>query len=388
MLLFLSPPVIQARDIDVDAIYLKKGSPIYNKLITAKFDAYSAAGSLLAEKGVTFSGWSGGSDIAFIRESGDINILYIYNTRTHKSKEICRITGTVTAFRCGSGGFAFIKRITTKDGMPSGGTVSVNLSSGKTSSVPGSFPFMDFSLTPDGRSLLVEMPGGISRYYPESGNYKTLIPAADYSSIRQQSSPVIAYLSPDLTSKLIVSGSGGSYRAVVLRSGGRKSIIEGVTSAAEAEWLDNSRLIFRRGGAGSYSAVLHDVNTKKEMALTGGSLNTNITYTRQAGKGALLDSQILCIYEQNGKALFVTGIEGEDPQISPDGTRITTLFQGRLFITRIDALKRAEPALKKKGAELTALYERAAEDKSLHENDYTARYINTKINAYKKFTGR
>ena len=67
ILLIINVP-LSARDIDLDAIYLKPESKIYADIVSAKEKLYTDISSLFIDSSVIFSAWSGGDDILYLKE--------------------------------------------------------------------------------------------------------------------------------------------------------------------------------------------------------------------------------------------------------------------------------------------------------------------------------
>jgi hypothetical protein len=61
-LLILNVP-LQARDIDLDGIYLKKDSILYRQITSAKEKLYENISSLYIDSGVIFADWLNGDEI-------------------------------------------------------------------------------------------------------------------------------------------------------------------------------------------------------------------------------------------------------------------------------------------------------------------------------------
>jgi len=59
----LSIPAAHSRDIDVDAIYISKSSPVYRALHEKKLGVYQEISSTLIDSGVAHAVWSTGNDI-------------------------------------------------------------------------------------------------------------------------------------------------------------------------------------------------------------------------------------------------------------------------------------------------------------------------------------
>ena len=75
-----------ARDINLDAIYLNTGSPLYEKLLEKKVEAYQAANAEFIDRDVIFASWGDGSTILYIKELPKLNVAYAYDRGSRKSR--------------------------------------------------------------------------------------------------------------------------------------------------------------------------------------------------------------------------------------------------------------------------------------------------------------
>ena len=162
--------IVQARDINLDSIYINKDSDLSRKLIQYKVETYEKAGSQFVDRNVIFADWISGSEVVYVKEFPRVNIIYKYNRRQRKQYEIARIIGTITYSRASSNGkYLFFKLIEiNKMGFPIGKTLMLNIESKQLHPLPGDYPFLDFSLSPGGNSVIYQVKNGIIELYPES----------------------------------------------------------------------------------------------------------------------------------------------------------------------------------------------------------------------------
>ena len=371
-----------SRSVDIDAIYLRKDSSLYNRIISEKFESYTKAGSLLVDSNVAFAVWAGNREIVYVTETAGLNRLMVYNINNHEKREILRFGGAATSLQGRGRGYIILKRMFMKGGLPRGETIWYNPATETTGVLPGAGAFPEFTLSPDGFSVFIEGAEGIYQHRPDSGTKRLFIEKSEYSGLGSSRETVFAYVSPDSSRSAVIKGSGGQYKGIILSSEGKP--LPGVTSSTELFWIDNSRIIMRTGVAGSFNGEILDIEKGKRETLVADSLNTNISFSARAGRAALLDNQLICVYDVNDGKLFMSGLEGDDPALSPDGLRLISLFQNRLFVTRLDSLKRSDHKLKGHSAKLAELYRKASADKASHKNDFSSEYIRKKIRVYER----
>lgn len=374
-----------SRDINLDGIYVKESSPYYDKLLEKKLTAYQIVNSQFIGRNVIFASWNDGFNIIYIKEFPDLNILYSYNRITQSHTELCRIKGTIAAaINSINGRFIYLKRLReTEDHSVKGETIAVNLNSKKLQVLEPAYPFIDFSLSPDGRGILYETGRGIVEYIPETNTRSLIIERSEYADIVQSGSPAIAYLSPNRKKIVLVNGSGGSYRAKVFGHGASLKL-DGITSASEVFWINNDRLVYRKGYAGSYSIHVYDAAARASKVLSGSSLNTNIRFSNLAKMISFLQDQIIQIYDVRRNQVVNTGLEGEDVLFSPDGSRFISLYLKKLFISNIHTVKKKNLEMVGISRQIKELYKNLLDSRNDWSNDYSPEYLRRKISAYNK----
>lgn len=393
---FLIPPCIAtivvcaavvgfSRDIDLDGIYIKRNIPQYRKLFETRLDAYRRSNSLFIDRDVIFADWITGFDVLYIREAEPANIVCLYDRKKSASRELFRFDGTVTLAKTGFGGrYLLVKRLVLhNDGIPRGNGICFDLRTGRKTPLPGQYPFMNFTMAPSGNSVFIENKSGIAELDLNTGLTVEFLAREKYERIMVPDSPVMAFPSPNRAKVLVISGSGGTYRGVLISD--RKSVpLNAITSPAEVFWVSNSEFVYRGGGTGNFSVALYDTSTGQTRKLLDNSLSTSIAYSQTAKVLSFLSDQVINIYRLREKQLFITGLEGDDVSFSPDGNRFVSLMNRRLFLTGLSDLMRRHGDLKQTHTELADLYESLIREGASWENEYSPTYLRRKAALYRR----
>jgi hypothetical protein len=373
------------RDIDVDAIYIKKTSRIYQQIADHKLGAYRAAGAVQIDENVIFAGWASGGEIVYIRELPGIssNIICRYSIRTNTGMELHRVPGVITCARLSPGGsFIALKRLVRKgNAVPIGETLIYRFKGGSISTLSSGYGFLDFDIPATGDSIVLEGRSGIEEYFPASGTRRGILERQKYADIVSGANPSVAYLSPDRKSVLVINGGGGSYAARLISENG-STRIDGISSVSEIAWLDMRSIVFRSGATGSFAVMRFDCASGNRTALMNDTLNSNIVYSPAARKLTFLKDQLIIVYDDVAKQKWHTGIEGEDASFSPGGHNLISLLYGRLHCMSFLDLQKKEMALRRTWEEILAGYRLAEKSGRDWENDYSLDYIRRKVNAY------
>jgi hypothetical protein len=385
ILLLINVP-LSARDIDLDAIYLKPESRIYTDIVSAKEKLYTGISSLFIDSSVIYSVWSGGDEILYIKEFRGINIIYLYSRGSLEKREIGRFPGTITAAVNNSrGNLVTFKSIFYNDEAEAESrNIHIDLVTGKILEEKSGSLFLDFSAHPSTREIIKQGRDGIFRRDPFTGSSSKLVPSGEYSDMQCQGQPVITHISPDGKSRLLVCGSGGSYSAKLLR-GGNRSDITGINSAGDIRWINNSRFVYRSGGAGDYAVRIYDANKGSSFQLISGTMNPDINFSERAGLITCLDNQIINIFTSDLSSRIETGIEGEETSFSPDGRKLISIYRGKLYVTSLTMLEKYQIEIRRNAATLLELYRKAEKSKIDWENAFTPEYLEKKITQYQKF---
>ncbi len=381
----LLPAALFARDINLDDIYLRKDSPTARRLPVQKLDAYQSVRAHLVDRGVIFAGWLVGPELFYIQEAPGLstNIISTYNADKQRRTEITRIPGVITAVRPSSdGGFIAIKRLIQRDEIvPGGETVIYSFRTGKTLAFATPTGFLDFDIPEGPASIVYEASEGMVEYHPDTGRRRLVMEKRKYASYVVRGGATVALLSPGRGHTLLISGGGGNYSARIF--GGPASFaVSGIGSAAETYWLDAHTLAFRGGAPGSYSVQLYDIRKRSSATLLPSSLNTAITYSRHSSTLSFLSDQLICLYDLHSARTLMTGLEGEEVSLSPNGGRFISILNGRLFIVNILGIGRNELLLRRSWSKILATYRELERERSHWENEYSLDYIRRKIRLY------
>jgi hypothetical protein len=378
---------VYSRDIDLDAIYLNNASPFYTRLLEKKITAYQSVNSQLIDRDICFAFWKDGFNIIYIKEFGDLNILYSYNRDTQTQVELLRLDGTITAARNSvNGRFVFIKRLLRNGNTAlSGETIVFDTRSKTTTKLESTYPFIDFSLSSSGNEILYETGRGIVEFSPDTLNKNIIVGRKEYSDIINPNSPTIAFLSPNRKKILLVNGSGGSYKAKIIFAK-RSYGLSGVSSSSEIFWINNNQVAYRKGDAGNYTIHIYDVATQRSSVLGGRSLNTNLQYSSLSKIVCFLQDQVIQLYDLRRNAVLMIGLEGEDVFFSPDGSRFISLYLKKLFMSNLNQIKRKNLELIKNSIQIKELYKTLLDTKADWSNEYSPEYLRKKISVYGKLT--
>ena len=194
ILIILAISGLFARDIDLDKIYLKSNSRSYKKLIHYKVEAYKKLSSVLIDSNIIFSFWVNGNEIIYIKEFPGINIIYIYQRIQKRRLEISRLKGTITSVLISPNGrYLFIKRLNSINNDLVSEIVFLNIKTRFIKVKKSYYPFIDFSTSPEGDSVLYENSKGIVELYPESNIKKLICKRSSFSDIISSSAVTIAH---------------------------------------------------------------------------------------------------------------------------------------------------------------------------------------------------
>lgn len=378
-------PPAMARDINLDEIYFKSSSPYQTKLLLGKLDAWFAVGARLVDRNVIFSGWMSGAELAYVKEEPGLgeNLVCTYHVQSKRSAVAARVKGDVMYARVTPNGrHLVIKRLIRKgDIVPEGEIVIVALPGGAQTILSRPNPLLDHTISPDGNSLLLESREGIEEYRIPGGSKRLVLARPACAAGVTQSSPTLAFPSPDRTMWVLLNGGGGTYRACLSGNGASREI-RGITSCAEFWWLGKTAFAYRGGSAGDYSVVVHRVRDNSERTIGGGSLNTSIGYSPHAGiLSWLRDGCIMLYYPSSGRHV-ATGLEGEDVDFNPSGSSFTALIGHRLFLADMDSLRRKGIELKRAMVRVLSYYEELSRLPEERSNEFTPEYLGRKIRLY------
>jgi len=375
-----------SRDIDLDAIYLKKNSSLYRQITSAKEKLYIDISSLFIDSNVIYAEWANGDEIIYIKEFSGINIVYKYIKSSRSRNEIARFTGTVTSsFLSRNGDFLYAKTLFYNDNAEAvSEAVVININSRDVVKKKSGYLFIDFTVHPSGRSIVHHTGKGIFRTDSNTGESRLIIASDHFNDLTSGGDPVLAFISPDEKKTVLISGNGGSYRSRIISPSGQ-SVLNGISSNSDIRWIDNSRFLYRSGGGGDYSVRVYDITSGKSKEILSGTMNTDINFSEVPGIITCLDNQMITVISRDLKKRTDTGVEGEESYFSPDGRKFSSIYLGKLYVTSLNMIEKYRIAVRRNAEDLLKLYIKSAETKSVWENDYSHEYINKKINVYDKF---
>lgn len=391
LILFLFCKGLAARDINLDNIYIKKTSPDYKLLILEKLDTYKKISAAFVDNDVIFADWISGNELIYIKENISLNTNYVFRfrLRDRSTKEICRLSGAVTVAKTTlNSKYLILKRLVqAKSIIPKGEMLIIGLQSGDIRKIKTSYGFLDFSITPDGNSILIENSNGIVELSLENKSKRLLVKKKEYSDIIISGNPCVAYISPDMQKFLIINGSGGNYRGKLLLNKYESIKIDRISSSSEVLWQNNFNIVYRTGYAGNFSVVSYNVKNNRKSYLLKKSFNTNITFSKYSETVTFLKEQLIHLYDNSKKKVVNTGLEGEDVSFEPNGNRFIALLYKKLFIVNRNKIQKKHIELKRSWKLLYSLYNNMVNKKQYFKNSYTGFYIDRKIAIYRDLAG-
>lgn len=386
ILLFTVNVPLFPRDIDLDAIYLEKNSPVYRQITSAKEKIYADISSLFIDSNVIFAEWSSGDEIIYIKEFSGINIVYKYIKSGRTRNEIARFTGSVTSAQLSkNGNYLYAKTLFYNDeAEATSETLIVDISSKSITKKKSSYLFIDFTLHPSGYGFIHQTARGLVREDTSAGGSRLILPGENYRDMSTSGDPVLAFISPDEKKTLLISGNGGTYKTRIITPAGQADL-NGVSSNSDIRWIDNNRVLYRSGGGGDYSVRVYELSSGKSKEIQSGTMNPDINFSVFPGLITFLDNQMIVIVTRDLKKRTDTGIEGEESYFSPDGRKFTSIYLGKLYVTSLNMLEKYRIEIRRNSEDLSRLYRKAADTKTAWANDYTPEYISKKIRLYDRF---
>jgi hypothetical protein len=383
--IIIFPIKARSRDLNLDWLYVIKNTPQYGKILDLKLDMYSTSGSEFIDRDVIFAYWVSGTEIIYVQEHKSINIICVYEKNERRRRELARISGAVLAARYVAGSkYIFIKRIALSSETV-GITTALDIKNGSIIDLGPKNPYLDFTLSYDGRSMFYEDKRGIVEWKSDTGAARYVKERNEYPAGCTKRDLSLIYLSPDRSKELFINGSGGNYKAYLTSAAGSVKV-KGISSISEIFWLDNRLIAYRTGSPGDYRIVLYDTSANTANALASKSLNTNLSYSQFPKILAYAKDQIIHLYGIRDKSLLCTGLEGEDVICSPDGNRFISLYLNKLFISSISAVKKNTIGRKRIAREIAGAYSVLLKAKEAHKNEYSGEYIMRKQALYKKIS--
>ena len=373
-----------ARDVDLDAIYIKKTSPYLPKLTGAKLDLYAASGAVLVADGVSFAGWSSGARLVYTKESAERITLCDYYTSSRRSGVIASIPGGIVYAKMPTGSrYAYLSVLAQgKSAVPESFFVTVDLRTGDVGKYPSRSMFVDYGLTRYGASFIREEGGSLVETFPDTMRKNALLPRSRYGSVVRKNAAVLCYPSPDVGRLLVLAGEGGQYDAAVFEGGVLVRRISGVSSSVDITWIDNSRIAFREGAPGHYAVKLFSCADGSLSQIGVRTMNTNLSYCEYNGiLSYLTDGAISFCRVESGEA-EIWPIEGEDLSFAPGGNLFCALYGGRLFLVQRETMKSRAVELRRGAAKVLEIYRELLNAPGEWENSFSREYIARKTSLY------
>ncbi len=382
-LLFIVSIQILGRDIDLDAIYVKKEFH-YKKLISLKKEIYIVTKAKNLLNHTIFAHWNNNNSMVVIQEYNSTNILYLYNTITRSRKEIRRFKGTIAATLFSKDGNSILLKniIIKEDGFPETKTIVVKIKENKNFYLDSNFPFIDAVFSQNGKFIYYHKPNtGIIKHNTIYGQTQTVIDIKKYADIIKNGDVICAFPSPNKKKYILISGSGGNYRSLLINNN-KNTSLPNISSSSEIIWLNNNEFLFQKGGPINYKIFKYNLEKKKNINIAKKSLNTNLTESKKYGNYAILENQIITLFRYKKKQ-FKTYLEGEDVYISPDRTKFLSLYMGNLYLANIDSISKNNIKMQRILKKILALYITIYKNKSIWQSEYSKEYLQNKIATYK-----
>lgn len=376
------PAGIFARDVNLDAIYVNN-SALSNNLKNLKLSAYSSARSIFVSDDVAFAHWIKRDEIVFVKEEDDSASIFSYKLNGSRTL-ICSVPGVVTVFRPSSSGkYLYLKTIENVNGKPLSSFITVDVEKSAFTKKSSSFPFLDFTIS-HRHDAYISFDGNDFVEVTPTGSLQKILNIKEFSAITSSNlQQTFLLYSPNNKNKLIFSGSGANYKSIVLGANGN-STFGGLSSSSEIFWIDNGRILFRTGHVGNFGVTLFNYNTDSSRTLLDNSLNTNICFSPVSRIASFVDNQLINIYDVSKNSITNIGLEGEDVYFSPNGLHFTSLLYKKLYISRLDNVRKHRDEILSYSNDIINIYSRILENKSFWQNDFTPEYCKRKISAYRR----
>lgn len=374
-----------ARDIDLDRIYIDRKYPRYARLASHRIEAYRKSGARFIDRQIIFVHWISADRLVYLKEFKSITIVYEYNLKNSSRREVIRLAGTVTLSSLTKDRRFIVCKLLQINGasLPTQKLSIIDWRQGTVHYKASDFPFKDFSLFPSGDGIIIEKPRGFVRCHAAAGIEQLILPSREYQPQLKGYAPRILLISPDRLNKIILGGSGGSYRTLLI-SRGKSRFIKGPTSSRETYWLDNERILYRSGYTGNFAVTIHNIKNGKRNRLLKGTLNSGIALSRGSRQFACLDNQVIALYDYDKNKPLFTCLEGDEISFSPSGSRFAALLYGKCFIVKKAILVRRLSDLKAEVRHLQRLYRHIASTRKYHLNTFAEIYCRKKIQSYSR----
>lgn len=380
---------VSARDVSLDKIYLKSGSPYIERLAEAKVNSLNAVSARKIDSNVAFCGWSTASALLYVKDEETSFKVYEYYLTSGTRRFIAGGRGAVVhAVVPPNGKYVFVKSLVRVNNsvIPQGLFSVVSVRTQEVKEYSARSQFIDFAATAFGTSYVREDQKGISENFPESGSRKTILPRGSYLPAIDADQAVVPFLSPDASTVAVLNGGGGRYKAMFFRDGVSIGGMSGINTASEFIWIDSKTIAYRTGSPGNYYPALYSLQTGKSAIVGKKTMNTNISYSPVNGILSYLIDGCMSFYHIGNNVSETYPVEGEDVLFSPNGNLFCSLSGGILYVMQMELLKSRNIELRRAASKLEEIYQTVLSDKSAHENDFSREYLERKVKLYKEFS--
>ncbi len=380
LIILAACPVLWARDIDVDRIYLDSTSLPYKIITRLKERSFSILNADTIDENTVFSAWPDRDTLIYIKETGDENRVYSYSLKTRKKENLLFFKGALTfAEFSEQDSTLFIKSFNPLN--LDGKIIIYQLNSAVKREINTTTCFRDFTILDGQKKILLSQNEKILIY---DYNNNTYTPA--YSKISGNyllPHPLALFPSPDGRQILAVSGEGGSYSSMLFE-GERGRTVTSIKSNLDIKWIDNRRFIARSGSPGNYSVIIHDSKNNSEKKILSGTLNPSISVSPAAGMITFLKDQILNIYSIREGKITDSLFECEDAYFSPDRKNMSALYLGKLYLIKYHQISQNSFSLRRNTCRIHDEYEKIKKSDAVFTNSYSGKYVERKSELYKR----
>jgi len=373
----------QARDIDVDKIYIDPDSLSYKNITEMKEKNFQIINAVRADRNIIFAGWVSKERSIYIKEirSSNYNYIYSYSPKSHKRKKLHFFTGAISFVNFSEADQTLFIRYFNPSTLH-GETLIYHYPTGEKTSLPSCSQYKDFSIVYGRNRIIIRKNGYFVSFNYISGAYEDLkIPSFVKRNAQNQAT---LFPSPDNKHFLIVHGGGGIYRAEILSASKKPIEVPNVASNLDLNWISNSKFIYRSGTPGDYSLNIYDIKENTSNSPVKASLNPGISFSMKPQLVTALKDQVMNILNIRDMKVINSMIEGEESRFSPDRRFFSMIYLGNLYLIRYSELSRKQFSLRRNSCSIYRQYEKADKKSSIYRNSYSSSYIKRKLRLYRK----
>ncbi len=366
------------RDVDLDAIYLKKNSGSYRKIIALKEKSFSITKARLLDNNIVFSHWIDNDSLIYIREQGTLSYLLRRSLKRKKAYNVLFIPGIISFARYSKPDRTmFIKYY--NPNLMENKILIYELDSNKEYIVDSEFHGLDFSIKYGSGKIVIFDRSQFVNYDYARGRLSPI----EFLPTLWGDEKSVLFPSPNGKKFLKINGEGGIYNAI-LYSKGKKVRINFISSAMDIRWLNNRYFLARKGNSGNYSIVQYDTETNTVTPISKGTMNPGLTFSRGINTITWLTDQVINIQNQEDRKTINLFIEGEEGKLSPNGRKFSIIYLGHLYVLKYNELLKKRFFLRRNSCKLKTEYEKALKDSESFENQYSRTYLMRKKELYDK----